>query len=92
VKEVESAELKISPESVCFVIIEAREFDVKDGVSDLHTGSNPTDDKMTAVLEDHKDDPVTQELTSFIGVMSVEKKINLVALVWLGRGDFSADD
>jgi len=65
---------------------------VKDGVSDLHTGSNPTDDKMTAVLEDHKDDPVTQELTSFIGVMSVETKIDLVPLARLGRGDFSADD
>ena len=91
-KEAESTELEISPESVCFFIIGAREFDVKDGVSDLHTGSNPTDDKMTAVLEDHKDDPVTQELTSFIGAMSVETKIDLVPLARLGRGDFSADD
>ena len=65
---------------------------MKDGVSEPDPGSNPTDDKMTAVLEDHKDDPVAQELTSFIGTMSVEKKIDLVALAWLGRGDFSADD
>jgi len=47
---------------------------------------------MVAVLEDHKDDPVAQELTSFIGAMSVDKQIDLVALAWLGRGDFSADD
>ena len=91
-KEVESTELEISPERVCFVIIMAREFDVKDGVSGLDPGSNRTDDKMTAVLEDHKDDPVAQELTSFIGVMSVETKIDLVPLARLGRGDFSADD
>jgi hypothetical protein len=89
---VEQTELQISPESVCFVIIKAREFDVKDGVSEPDPGSNPTDDKMTAVLEDHKDDPVVQELTSFIGAMNVDKQIELVALAWLGRGDYSADD
>jgi len=89
---VEQTELEISPESVCFVIIKAREFDVKDAVSEPDPGSNPTDDKMTAVLEDHKDDPVVQELTSFIGAMNVDKQIELVALAWLGRGDYSADD
>jgi hypothetical protein len=89
---VEQTELEISPESVCFVIIKAREFDVKDAVSEPAPGSNPTDDKMTAVLEDHKDDPVVQELTSYIGAMNVDKQIELVALAWLGRGDYSADD
>ncbi|MFA9443324.1 MAG: DUF3775 domain-containing protein [Hyphomicrobium sp.] len=89
---VEQTELEISPESVCFVIIKAREFDVKDAVSEPDPGSNPTDDKMTAVLEDHKDDPVIQELTSFIGAMNVDQQIELVALTWLGRGDYSADD
>jgi hypothetical protein len=89
---VEPTELEISPESVCFVIIKAREFDVKDAVSEPDPGSNPTDDKMTAVLEDHKDDPVVQELTSFIGAMNVDQQIELVALAWLGRGDYSADD
>ena len=89
---VEQTELQISPESVCFVIIKAREFDVKDAVSEPDPGSNPTDDKMTAVLEDHKDDPVVQELTSFIGAMNVDQQIELVALAWLGRGDYSADD
>ncbi len=89
---VEPIELEISPESVCFVIIKAREFDVKDGVSEPDPGSNPTDDKMLAVLEDHKDDPVVQELTSFIGAMNVDQQIELVALAWLGRGDYSADD
>lgn len=89
---VEQTELEISPESICFVIIKAREFDVKDAVSEPDPGSNPTDDKMTAVLEDHKDDPVVQELTSFIGAMNVDQQIELVALAWLGRGDYSADD
>lgn len=89
---VEQTELQISPESVCFVIIKAREFDVKNGVSVPDPGSNPADDRMTEVLEDHEDDPVVEELTSFIEAMSDDQQIDLVALAWLGRGDYSADD
>jgi hypothetical protein len=58
--------LAISPEKICFVIVKAREFDVKDAVTEPDTGSNPSDDRMIAVLEDHGDDPVVEELTSFI--------------------------
>ena len=45
-----------------------------------------------AVLEDHKDDPVVEELTSFINSLSEDEQIDLVALAWLGRDDYSADD
>ena len=79
--------LAISPEKVCFVIIKAREFAVKDVVTEPDTGSNPSDDKMIAVLEDHGDDPVVQELTSFISDLSEDEQIDLVALAWLGRDD-----
>lgn len=79
--------LSISPEKVCFFIAKAREFAVKDAVSDPDSGSNPTDDAMLDVLEDHADDPTEQELRSFIGALSEDEQIDLVALVWLGRGD-----
>lgn len=88
----EPVEIEISPEKVCFVAIKAREFDVKDLVTEPDPGSNPTDDKMVAVLEDHEDDPVLEELTSFIAAMSEDEQIDLVALAWLGRGDYTADD
>jgi len=42
---------------VCFFIVKAREFDVKDVVTDPDSGSNPSDDAMISVLEDHADDP-----------------------------------
>ena len=45
-----------------------------------------------AVLEDHPDDPVMQELTEFIGALSEDEQIDLVALAWLGRGDGTIDD
>lgn len=84
--------LAISPEKVCFIIIKAKEFDAKDAVTEPDPGSNPSDDKDTAVLEDHEDDPVLEELTSLINSLSEDEQIDLVALTWLGRDDYSADD
>lgn len=85
-------ELQISPEKVCFVIIKAREFDAKDEVTEPDPGSNPSDDMMASVLEDHGDDPVVEELTSVINDMTEDEQIDLVALAWLGRGDYTAAD
>ncbi|MGO9485059.1 MAG: DUF3775 domain-containing protein [Rhodomicrobium sp.] len=84
--------LTISPEQVCFVIVKAREFDVKDANSGLESGSNASDDRMISVLEDSAEDPVQQELASFIENMTEDEQIDLVALAWLGRDDNTLED
>ena len=84
--------LTISPEKVCFIIVKAREFDAKDVVTEPDPGSNPADDMDAAVLEDHEDDPVLEELRSAINALSEDEQIDLVALAWLGRDDYSASD
>ena len=84
--------LTISPEKVCFIIMKAREFDAKDEVTEPEPGSNPTDDMNVGVLEQHQDDPVVEELTSLIDSLSEDEQIDLVALAWLGRDDYSASD
>ncbi len=90
--DADAPELSISPEKLCFIIAKAREFDVKDVVTDPDDSSNATDDAMLSVLEDHKDDPVVQELVAVIFAMSEDEQIDLVALTWLGRGDGTLDD
>lgn len=85
-------QLAISPEKVCFVIVKLREFEVKDAVTEPDPGSNPSDDRMISVLEDHGDDPVRQELSEFISALSVDEQTDLVALAWLGRDDNTAED
>jgi len=85
-------ELSISTAKLCFIIAKAREFDVKDVVTDPDDSSNPADDAMLSVLEDHKDDPVVQELVAVIYAMSEDEQIDLVALTWLGRGDGTIED
>ncbi len=85
-------ELSISTEKLCFIIAKAREFDVKDVVTDPDNASNPSDDAMIAVLEDHRDDPVVKEISAVIFAMSEDEQIDLVTLAWLGRGDGTLDD
>lgn len=84
--------LAISPEKVCFIIMKAREFDAKEEVSEPDPGSNPSDDKDVEILEDYEDDPVVEELTSLIDALSEDEQVDLVALAWLGRDDYTAGD
>jgi hypothetical protein len=85
-------ELMISPDKVGFLIEKAREFDVKEGVNDPDSGSNAADDDMIDVLEDSGNDPVVREITGFINALSEDEQIDLVALMWLGRGDGSIEE
>lgn len=89
---IEAPTLSISPEKVCFIVVKAREFDAKDVVTDPEGGSNAADDAMISVLEDHRDDPVAQELRGFIGALTEDEQIDLVTLAWLGRGDGTLAD
>jgi hypothetical protein len=85
-------ELTVSSETVCFLIVKAREFDVKEEVSDPDSGSNPTDDMDADVLEDRADDPTEEEIRSMVDALSVDEQVDLVALAWLGRGDYDVKD
>ncbi|MBB3388173.1 hypothetical protein FHT82_000893 [Rhizobium sp. BK275] len=82
----------ISPEKVRYLILKAREFDAKDVMTEPDPGSNPTDDNMIEILEEHADDSVEQELRSVIWALNEDEQIDLVALSWLGRGDGDAAD
>ena len=44
------------------------------------------------MLEARRSDPVFRELKTFIDDMNEDEQIDLVALAWVGRGDFSFDE
>lgn len=85
-------ELVIPLETICFIIMKARQFDVKEAETEPDPGSNPTDDNDAAILQDHGDEPVQEELTSLISELPDDEQIDLVALMWLGRDDYGAGD
>jgi hypothetical protein len=84
--------LTISPEKVAYIIVKAKEFDAKDVLTDVDDASDASDDKMVSVLEDNPDDPVYEELVSFIDDLDIDEQIDLVALTWLGRDDNTEAD
>lgn len=81
------ATLRISPEKVCYVIAKAREFEVKVAPEELDD-----EDDMERVLESYADDPDFEELKAFLEAQNDEEVEDLLALVWLGRGDWTIDD
>ncbi|WP_439407065.1 DUF3775 domain-containing protein [Bradyrhizobium sp. DASA03076] len=85
-------ELAISADKVAFIIEKAREFDVKESDSDPDSGSNPSDDDEIDVLEDNNSDPVAAELGSFIRALNEDEQVDLVTLMWLGRGDGDVEE
>ena len=85
-------ELAISVEKVGFLIEKTREFDVKEGAADPDSGSNGADDNMIDVLEDDGDDPVAREIIGFINAMTEDERVDLLALMRLGRGDCSIEE
>jgi hypothetical protein len=86
------ATLTISPETVCYVIVKAREFDVKVDPADPDSGSNPTDDDEIDILEDLADDPTFEEVSGVLGALNDDESLDLVALTWIGRGDYTSED
>jgi hypothetical protein len=84
--------LAISPEKVCYLIVKAREFDVKDAPMESDPASNPSDDMEISVLEDRPDDPVVEEIAALIRALDDDERTDLVALAWLGRGDYDVAD
>ena len=88
----EIPDLAISSEKVAAILTKARQFDVKDVVTDPNSGSNASDDAMLSVLEDHASDPARTELSAMIRGLNEDEQIDLVAMAWLGRGDGDIGD
>lgn len=84
--------MDIAVDKICDLIVRAREFDVKEAISDPDSGSNPGDDNVIDVLQDTSDDSIEEQLHEMIEGLNEDEKLDLVTLVWIGRGDFEADE
>jgi hypothetical protein len=85
-------QLTLSPETAFFVVLKAREFHMKVEEVDPDEGSNPTDDGNVDVLEFNPGDAVQEELVSAIDGLNEDERLDLIALIWIGRGDFTLSD
>jgi hypothetical protein len=82
---------EINTDKVCFVIVKAREIEAEDeGVRP--DASNPSDDKFVSVLTEAGYSPNRRELAEFVEAMDSDEQAELVALCWVGRGDFATEE
>lgn len=84
--------LTISTDQACFVLVKLRELAAKVEVDDPQSGSNPTDDRQIDILEDLKGDATLEELLGATESLNKDEQVDLLGLVWLGRGDFDGED
>lgn len=82
--------LAVSPEKVCYIIMKAREFDVKEAATELNDGGHPSGDHFMEALEDAPGDPALEELVGGLRSLNREELVDVAALAWIGRGDFDA--
>lgn len=92
-------ELAIPPSTVRFLIDKLREYDAQgmEALSrDEDEPESPFDasdyDDVQAHETDYLDEPLLQELRSFMDDLSDDEKIDLVAIAWTGRNGLQADD
>lgn len=81
--------LSINPETVCFIILKAKEFHAKEGVTfnEVMPESEYEYD-WAAILADHEDDLTYQEVRSVIEDLEPDQQVDLLTLMYIGRGDF----
>lgn len=84
--------LSLNPETAFCILLKAREFDEKVEASDPDSGSNASDDNAVDVLEDTPDDTTSEELSAAIRALDEDELLDLIALIWVGRGDFALAD
>ena len=88
-------ELAIAVETVCRIILRAREFEALVPQTDPDEASNASDDGMVDALEDGPDEngdanPVEAELRAIIDDLAEDEQAEVIALALVGRGDFDA--
>lgn len=84
--------LDVNPETVCRLIALAREFHAQEAVVIPEVPESPGDDWAVQVLASHQSDETFQEFKSIVEDLEPDQQQQVVALLWLGRDDYSVEE
>ena len=84
--------LHVRIETICFLIVKAHEFQSQEQVVLPEVPEIPTEDWALEALAEHSEDPCFNEVQEVLGEMNARQRAEVVALMWLGRGDYDVDD
>ncbi|MBZ6078152.1 DUF3775 domain-containing protein [Microvirga puerhi] len=79
--------MDIGIDKICDLIDRVRAVDVKEGITDPDSGSNPTDDGNIDMLTTNPDDLTEEEIREVVAGLNDDERADLIALVYIGRGD-----
>ena len=82
--------LNIPLERLAFIIEKAREFDAES--APVNENADGNDEDVSAILDDTRSNPTYQELLGSIDSLNDDERDEVIALTWLGRGDFSKEE
>jgi hypothetical protein len=88
----EPVELNIGLDKLLGIVLKAREFDQEDYPDEPDPGSDSDDARDREERLDEGDDPTEAELRELIDDLNDDEVVDLIAVVWIGRGDFSVDE
>jgi hypothetical protein len=81
-------ELNISVDKIRDIVLMAREFDLAEFPDDPDPGYYPDAPADPETTLDDGEDPTEAELREMIDDLNEDELIDLIALTWVGRGDF----
>lgn len=84
--------LTIPLEKLFYIIEKAREFDAESAPVNENVRADAEDEDIAEILDETPSNPTYQELIGSIEQLNDDERDEVVALAWLGRGDFSKSE
>ena len=86
-------ELTVSLETICRLIVRARELEAQVPAIENDDEDDPTDsDDPLAVLEDESNEAIEDEVRSLLDDLNEDEAAEILALAMVGRGTFDASE
>ncbi len=85
-------ELTVDIDFLRMLILKIRGIQAREDTDIPEPGGNPADDEIPETLQDLSDDLAREEVVEEIDGLSETKQAELVALMWVGRGDAEPEE
>jgi len=80
-------------ETICRLIVRARELEAQVPTTDSDDEEDPTDsDDEFAVLEDEANEAIEEEINALLDDLGDDQVQEILALAWVGRGTYDASE
>ena len=93
--------IEVDVDKIAFIIAKSREFEAQDAVHEEVGGDGLAtneiqdetfQDTLASPSDEESDDATLDEVKAWIRSINDDDQCQIVALAWIGRGDFTSDD